>query len=584
MRSANVIGKPILCVFMALVIAIAPLNVKFEGGFSIEQNEAQAIAPVFAGAAAFLGEVAAAAGLTTGELVATVAGMTAIGTGMSIATSAGVRYGTEASQNLNNLVDAADYPAWDTLSSSEKESWGSQDNYDSAKFNSLMAAYGLGDAYGRYQSAWGSGGAGNFSFSSQEQSSLDQIGDIGSNWINGLPNTIDDITSMFSNDSQTVINNYFGVTSYEQVNTDNMSDYPNSKLANPYINKGNHLIIEWSTGKFTEAVTSSEVYFWISKNTSNYVIGLSMFSDQGFTYKVRNYVTASTMETPLVPETTALQRTFDNNVFYSSTGSTYAPTGTVKGYSSNMYVNTHEDLQNSGTDMYNCVPYLLFSNQLDSIGSLDPNVVDYPGETNIDNSVNLYFPSGGLNDDTPWEDFLTYQEEITEDLSGIITLLRHIDTDLHNFEFTSLGNLKVYDGVVADILDNTYQRIVNIETLLGKLTMPSNADQIIGNFDFDDIEAKVPDLLETISELAPFGALALLSEIFAIVSEVNVVDSPELVFPFQFGGYTDDGLELVVDLSWMDDLKPAINFFTILMLVLGLTYATIRVVQMEAAP
>ena len=549
---------------MALVIAIAPLNVKFEKGFHIEQSKACAATPV-ADAVGFIETAAQQTTLSSAEFVATVAGIVA-SSGFNISATSSITMGNTLSQNLAAIAPTSDYPAWSSLSSSEQNSWTSEDNYNAARFNSLMGAFDI-DVDSYY-----SGGGGSHSFAPGELDLLSDISDIGQDWIDGVGILYSTVFGTIQDEE--AIYKYFGQVDYSIVDGSNDPNWPSGVPTTIYVYSGTYLAIKAASSSYW--FFQPGCYYYVIMNESGNNFCCDMFS------KTQTKYASKSVEGDIPTQSNYRDlptSTYNGNRYWHNFG-TYLSGSNLRFDGVAPSPTPISNMNNAS----NLAAYLLFNDLVSEPEQVQPNITDYPGETNIDNSINIYFPSGGLTEDTPWDDFLTYQEEITEDLSGIITLLRHIDSDLHNFEFTSLGNLKVYDGVVADILDNMYQRIVNIETLLGKLTMPSNADQIIGNFDFDDIEAKVPDLLDTISELAPFGALALLSEIFAIVSEVNVVDNPELVFPFQFGGYTDDGLEVVVDLSWMDDLKPAINFFTILMLVLGLTYATIRVVQMEAAP
>lgn len=82
---------------------------------------------------------------------------------------------------LDNIVEAADYPAWDTLSQAQKELYGSKKNYDARKFNSLMRGFGYS---GVYDDFIGSGG-GNLDLSTELKGKLGQLGRIGSLWASG---------------------------------------------------------------------------------------------------------------------------------------------------------------------------------------------------------------------------------------------------------------------------------------------------------------------------------------------------------------------------------------------------------------
>lgn len=564
-----------ISVLLALCLSIVPLNVKINDGFHIERNDAHAVAPVFLGASAFLAEMAAAAGLTTGELVATVAGMTAVGVGMSIATDAGVRYGTDASQNLNNLIDAADYPSWSSLSSSEQANWGSEENYDSAKFNSLMSGFGMGSASGRYASAWGSGGAGNFSFTTQEQTALEQIGDIAENWKSGAGNTISDILGLV--DDPTVIQQWSLNNVGTYVADPNDTNWPSTLSRNVNFTVTDYIRVDALNG-------SSPVYYEYQYSSPVYVVPYYVQTSNNVNFVIptgsnSSYTRRST-NNGLNPSTSSSSSATSNgHTFQYITGNRYI--GTMSNWTPNVATNGY--LSSSSDLSVSQKQYVLSCVMFGSTTMNNYDIQDYPtsdiGNGDLDATI-VYFPSQGITDDTPWDDFLTYQEQITEDLSGIITLLRHIDSDLHKFNFFSNGDLKVHDLGVFNELSDIYALMLEIS---GKIVSNDILDSpdIIGEFDFDDIGDRVPDLTEAISDLAPFGVLALLSETIAILSSVAQIEEPALVFPFEFGGFQDQELE--IDLSFLDPIKPMINFACISLLMFGLISASLRVVEIEAA-
>lgn len=549
-------SSAVLCVFISITLLFAPFNVNIIKGALIEKNEAHAVAPVFAGASAFLAEMATAAGFASaGDFVATIAGVTAVGTGMNIATGAGINYGNTAADNLEALIDAADYPAWDTLSSSEQTAWGSRENYDSSKFNSLMTAFGFGDAYGRYQNGWGQGGNGEFSFTGTEQTTLDKIKSIGDNWANGIGNTIDDIRSGNWISSNDVIGWYPATAgTYDGSSDSNWpSNWPNtvrfieSQTAN-YVD---------SQGRSKTYITNVPVRMLSTYNSSTGSYIGYLISNSTFTYKLS---TSSSWQTP--------NYNSGNNYYifnWTSSSNTNLPITTISSSSNGNYV--LGKIANGTVDLEE-----------------PQEILDYPA-TDIENGdlnqTVIYFPASGIDSSTNWDDFLTYQEEITEDLSGIITLLRHIDSDLHKFNFYNDGLLKVHDEGVFDELSDIYLLLMEISSKIVSNDTAS-APEIIGDFDFDDIADRVPNLLEVIENVAPFGAMLVLTELYTVLSIIDPIDDPEFVVPFQFGGL-DDNLEVTIDLSWMDDIKPVINFFCILMLLLAMTRVTMRIVELEAA-
>lgn len=601
-RCISKIPKIAVALTVSLMLAFMPFTVNLQKyRITLERNEAHAIAPVFVGALAFLEEAAAAAGFATvGEFVATGAGITAVASGLTIGTAAGIQLGDSASNNLDALIDAADYPSWDTLSSSKQEAWVSSDNYNAAKYNSLMAGFGLGDDYERYKSTWGSFSPGEFQFSSSANDKLEQMGEIGQNWISGAGNTIGDILNSFNRQQMIqAADVYMGKSDYTVFNGADVPGYPADLPLTMYVNQGNNLVVMLGDSEFMNVTTSEVVYWLITSKSSNngYLdIAATAFSKNAFTRTWNNNTYNANL------------KTFEGQDYYvSDLSSGRFWSGSV---TTNMQINPNwSDTQYSNRTK--AIPYILFNDM--NFGEYEP-IPDYP-EQQINNNeitnIEIYYPVGGIKDTTDWEDLTTHTvtpENPEVNLDSVITLLQHIDSDLHNlnipgepnlqpiinylqhidgdlhkFTFINGDTLKVHDGAVYTELENIYNVLVAIAQKMKNWGDISDAPDLIGDFDFDELEEKVPDLLETISDLAPFGSILLLSEMYSILANYTQIESPELVFPFDFGGFDDKNHELVIDLSWLDDIKPLINFFCIAMLVIAIANATIRIVEIEAA-
>lgn len=177
---------PVLAL-LAVVVCFVPYGVDCTcnpGDSMVNVVKSEASAVQVSNPLELIENMAEAAGMSTGDFVAVCSGAAASASGMIIARDTGIKMGQSASVNLGNLIDTADYPAWEKLSSDSQSVYGSKTNYDAAKFNSLMAAFSLdGVVDGWYQS-----GGSNFDPDQNALERLQQIGRIGQNWGNGVYN------------------------------------------------------------------------------------------------------------------------------------------------------------------------------------------------------------------------------------------------------------------------------------------------------------------------------------------------------------------------------------------------------------
>lgn len=635
----------ILACFLALslVLLTTPVSLNFDThnkSIEIQPNQAHAVLPIGAAAAAFLADIAAASGLTVSELVTTVVGMTAVSTGMGIAREAGINYGNAASVNLGNLIDAADYPAWDTLSAEKQESWGSKENYDSAKFNSLLDAFDLGDARDRFYSSDG----GNVDYTTDELTRLEQLGSIGQNWIKNGSNTVQSILDSMNPQYSAVIQGFIGHSTYKKIIGSDFQDWPSNAPSELYINVGNYFLVKSGPNgnryRYLQTQSSGDVYYVLLYTASgNQYQTITMFSKSGFSFgsNSKNFdVGEDVVLTPVTPNTQAREYSYNGNTYYrdgitSNGGSYYFAESTMQG----------NVITSSDTSwLTDVIPLILFSKGATSgLGAVEPDIVGYPEDILTQGDTNIYFPSTGIVPGTNWQDYETQPETppiIDEevDLTEIIELLKrfHFTVDynllvqdnplrtavreiassldrfnfysqygelkvhdqrlqdalsllLGKFQFYSTGQLKVHDEGVYDAIGDmsrTIGGLLNqIQATLSGFFVTDTATDVIGDLNFPDLGDKAVDLVDTISTLAPFGAMFLISELVAILSQVGKIQSPSMVFDFNFMPGQEYGL--TVDLSWLDDAKPIINLACIVTLIVALAGATARLIELEAA-
>ena len=637
----------ILACFIALSLVALTLPVRLDFNtldkrVELKANEAEAVVPVAGAAAAFLAEIAAASGLTVGEFVATIAGITAVGTGMGIAIDEGINYGNDASVNLGNLIDAADYPAWDSLTSEQQEAWGSKEYYDSAKFNSLLDAFDLGDARERFYSSSG----GNIDYTSSETSRLEQLGRIGQNWINNGSNTVNDILSSFSVGGQQYLKDSFTLNT-AVIHGSDYAGWPENAPSTVVLTYASKIYTQRQTSNtnMQYAVIQTDKPVYMLPYTFSYTTGGDQYyGSLVFDANEFNYNYATVNYSPVngvFPEpnlstinTQPTQQTYNDKIYYEATASMGKKfNNTIANFESNGYLTSAQI-----TALRNAIPLILFGENL-NIGSAPVDIVGYPEDISQDGDLNVYFPATGIVPGSDWQDYETQpdtppiiDEEV--DLTEIIELLKrfHFTVDynllvqdnplrsavmeiassvnrfnfytqygelkvhdqrlqdamsllLGNFQFYSTGELKVHDAgvysAISDMSNYLGGLLTQIQATLSGFFVTDTAGDIIGDLDFPELGDKAADLVDTISTLAPFGAVALLSELVAILSQTGKIAKPEMTFDFDF--MPDQQYEVQIDLSWLDDVRPVINVFCIITLVIGLYGCTARLIELEAA-
>lgn len=377
-----------------LTLALAPLNANVDnsGIVSVQRCEAYADAEPNANAYDFLVTLASAMDMTVNETIATVTGITAGATGMVIANDDGVSF--HGQNNLDHLADAADYPSWESLDQTQQQGWVSKDNYDSAKFNSLMDAYGLGDARDRFYA-----NSGSFDFDDTENQRIDRLGRIGNLWMNKIGVAAGDLKETIL-DLQS-ISKYFpsqGGTSDKVFDGTNVEGWPvelPSQVAYAYPTTECGITYNGGTwyGLYDCSVACYSV-LWVNGTTVRW----DMFSTEPFTVqygiKPSRYLASS------------YQGTYDDKPVYYYTasislrrleGSDTNPINEVNGTAIN--IDTSKRINYMGA--------ILYGESGGSSAGEAPTVPDYPEE--IPDDEDVYYPTEGITPETTWPVYIEVQ-------------------------------------------------------------------------------------------------------------------------------------------------------------------------------
>ena len=620
----NFRSKILACfISVALIAVTLPVRLDFNAldkRVELKANEAEAVVPVAGAAAAFLGEVAAACGLTASELVATVVGTVTVASGLNFARETGVEFGNTAADNLRNVINAAGYPDWDELTQEEQEDWGTEENYNAAKFNELADAFGLGETRDEYYSNYASSGGGNIDYTESESHTLEKLGRIGTRWVNGASNTVQDLLDSLQPDYMQTLQNYTGYsTTFKEYYRSDYSLWPSSAPNSLFVGSGSYYRVirtyygSSSMNAIYVTASSSTVYWLIYKSVGPYNTQLVIhpFSKEGFNYgsNIKTYSASGVVPAdPAVnTNTNATKYTVNEHDIYVGSGAGGSIDSNSQLLESTFPVNN----VTVGSWEHQVMEQILYGD--DQIGDWPVDVVGYPDNISEDADKEIYYPTGGIVPNINFNAFETAPEENPgtgggTDLSEVIELLQrfHFTVDwnllvqdnplrnavleivsaMNHFHFyNSTGQLKVHDEGVFDAISDMSSYLggllTQIQSTLSGFFVTDTAGDIIGDLDFPDLGDKAADLVDTISTLAPFGAMALLSELVAILSQTGHISKPEMSFDFNF--MPDHEYDITIDLSWLDDVRPVINVFCIITLIVGLYGCTARLVELEAA-
>lgn len=399
---------------VAACVCCAPLDIGFDAA-KVDIQRSEAFADYEPGAATSLLEsMADVAGLSVGDFVATVAGATAVGTGLAVASDAGMRMGNDAAVNLGNLIDAADYPAWDTLTSEEQANYGSAAEYNGVKFNSLMSAFGLGDLVDGYYSSYTGSGGGSFDPDDGESETLAALGRIGLRWAAGLGNVLGDIQGLVARDA---VAGYLGAdVTGDTVKVDGtgLEGWPEGFPTEFYVNRVNRYY--WK--KDNDPIFNPGVIHrhWRTFSQTVYVMAFKLADSDGISVWAYNETPFKSIENYVInpPEPT-----YDASAGTSELGDYYY-TRSMAGGNNNpvteitLHVNDSEltlSNHNGGGKFRAAIPLILYGAKLTGGGG--NTVPDYP-ET-VDEGEKVYYPSEGITYNTTWNEYTTPTEVVRPD-------------------------------------------------------------------------------------------------------------------------------------------------------------------------
>lgn len=389
--------RSIQVLIIGLIVAFATLaNVAMN---IVMPASAYANPIVTTSAESFLEAAAIEAGIPSADMVATVAGIFLTTKGMSIANEEGVRIGNSLDKNLENLLEAADYPDYETLSDEDRTAWGSKANYDAAKLNSLLDAFGLANDKDRYYSSQGN----NFEFSNDVKDQLHRLGRIGNNWITGIGNKVSEIKGLITD--ETVFNDYFPVQSGTEIDTSNDSNWPGSWPNINEISIGNKYWFKYQDQNLIRIWVSSIDVQWLFVHKDGTSLQFLAFSKNNFQYGI-NVGNPNSSDTN-VTSSNARKCTYNGEEFYIA----YSSQSVKDIVNSNIQYNIWSSGQgtkfNSSylTEMTKAAYVYLYGNvNNNNAGS----VIDgFPGENEIPDDERVYIPSDGVNNSNTWNTYLT---------------------------------------------------------------------------------------------------------------------------------------------------------------------------------
>lgn len=539
----------------------------------------------------YLNALAVKAGLSTGQLVATIAGVSTVATGMIIANDAGISMGNDAATNLNNLIEAADYPAWADLSTEEQASYGTKTNYDAAKLNSLMKAFGLSDARDSFYSSGGS----NFEWQDNWSDRANQLGRIGKVWsdngYNALSDVIDSVT-----DKQTLLD-YAGQETYKEIEANSLNDWPSIYTNSIFINYGNKVVaktINTSNNKlFVTVRQSNSDVFWIVIQTST-----ESNARYAYAFSKNPFSVAASLnqneEAPVGTYTSANTLQYDGKFYYVSYQSIVGNSSIVQ--SLNMQTSIGPNNQNVIQNQL--IPIILFSDNLNGLGTIT-TIPEYPADIETESGdTPIYYP-GLINANITWPSFTSDGSGNSgegDSGSGSVqfpeqpwhVIVDNLPSPTWHVIVDNLGNIESKIDAVNDMLltikthmdSNLNQIIITLIQIRDALTVPSNSPEIVGDFDFDGLKTKADLIRENASKLAPFSAFAISGVLLGIWSQSGTLDDPSFNWDFNFFSVHQ---QVNIDLAYMEGIKPVINFLMLSLLVMCFVRISMHIIEMESA-
>lgn len=581
----------------------------------------------------YIEQLALANGMTANEFVVTYIASSQIASGYQLTDDFGISYGDTLENNLSHVASTDNYPSWNQLSSALQNQWNSAINYDAARWIEIFNN-GSGGR-GTYESYEGSGG-GNLDYDTVPgvlKTAISKIGSIARNWISGNGNSYDDVTSIFGAEQNTGISNLISVmipsnavtVSRDSLGLDSNSGFPENITILKTTSVSGYSY-NATTRKYTIRVceTNRPVYCIAQVKNGHVRNNTSvMYADTNPFYYGSAQSSPEQLIYPLVnANSLASETSFDNVQFYlggvTISGGNYQD---VNPFVFNQPANYVDNIFAT-----NAVFAKLFSMDFSINTESREPMEDYPEEQPAGNTV-VYYPTNGINPSITWIDYTTAPGSGEDnpgdsttgvDLSEIVSLLQRNNVLLERFKFAS-QDLKVADlvarqtlseilaalqgntgtdltGVRSDLsdiesdLEDVYRvnnemwyslTIINslLQDIKNLISLPSNADSVIGDFDFQEYKSKSADLEDALEVIMPFAGLFWMQNIMDMLASGGDLDDPVFVFDFDFFPGSDASVS--VDLRFLELVKPIINFFLLAILVMSLGRATMRFIEVE---
>lgn len=404
-----------LAVFV-LAAAVSLIPADLTRDCEISWNEAHAATPVN-NARGFIEAAAEQAGIAAGDLIATAIGVGSVSTGYALAGVGGVALGAGVNHNLQAMIEVADYPDYSTLTTAEQESWGTKENYDAAKFNALLATFGLADDLSDYYSS----GGGTFEFRPESITVLQHLGQIGQTWINRLGVGYGEVVEIpQGNNLQNYIGEKFARVTYSGEGWPSAirRDLMVSQATSAYMTFTGTASIKSNTW-----VTAPSVYMVPTIRSDGATYGMLLFSETPFKFSGQSNST-TTLRWPGGANSNASVRTYNGQTYYANYTGGGGSAGAYGLLDSNMAVNN----LTGGTDnnpMITVAGIILFG-ETEKVPNYE-QIPEYP-QTEIPDDTEVYFPDGeGVDEDgdgtpesegnqpvirpdVPWPNYVTQPE------------------------------------------------------------------------------------------------------------------------------------------------------------------------------
>lgn len=218
----------------------------------------------------------------------------------------------------------------------------------------------------------------------------------------------------------------------------------------------------------------------------------------------------------------------------------------------------------------------------------------------LENNLNLIKNRLVANNATISEIASSINNKLTASGSTISELVRNInnkliasDSTISELVYSINSKLTSNNATVAELMVSTNSKLSQLHTdfgtletnisnignsvnaILALIAMDDVVSDVVGDFDSVDFSDNVDDVKDDMQNIAVYSSVVALG---TYISQLNVqpVNDPSITMPFTFAGSNEN---VVISVSWLDDVKPLINFALLFMLFLGLTAWSVNIVS-----